>query len=328
MSSRYRQLLSWGATAALAVFVVAALIVDQGPAEDRAQALGDRIRCPVCQGESIADSPSDTARAMMDLVRDRIAEGHSDEEIIDELVSSYSGSILLDPPASGSTLLLWLLPVGAVVVGAMIVGSRVRTPLRQPSPPTQERQGWKRATVGGLILIAAASITIAVVGQNRQTRADDTTTIDPDTVSNETLEAVIAANLDDPAILGMRLALANRYFEDGNYMAAFPHYEAVIGGDPTPLQAGAALTRLAWMVYDGNGETDIALGLFDRALEAVPEDPFTLYLKGRVHWCGEGDTTTAITLFERVLGADGLDADVRSQVASDLAAAERGEACP
>ncbi len=54
----------------------------------------------------------------------------------------------------------------------------------------------------------------------------------------------------------MRLALANRYFEDRNYQKAFPHYQAVLDGSPTPVQAAEAYTRLGWMVYDGNGEVD------------------------------------------------------------------------
>lgn len=325
MSERTQRLWSWTVSGALAVFVLIAVLVAPDPSEDRARSLGERLRCPVCQGESIAESPSDAARDMMDLVRSRIAEGSTDQQIIDELVASFGATVLLDPPVSGSTLWLWLLPVAAGAVGVGLVLTRVR--------PTRVRETvaapvrFRRSTVGGIVVLAAAAITVVVVGQFRQARVDDLEPIDPATISNETLEAVIAANSDDPQILGMRLGLANRYFEDGDYQRAFPHYEAVIEGNPTPVQAGAALTRLGWMVFDGNGEVDLAIDLMDQALEAVPADPFALYLKGRVIWCGRADAATAIDLFGQVLAAPDLEAEVRENVEADLTAARAGDTC-
>lgn len=172
------------------------------------------------------------------------------------------------------------------------------------------------------------------VGQFRQARADDNLfsgiaggEVDPDSISNETLEAVIAANLDNPDIGGMRLALANRYFEERNYQKAFPHYQGVLDGNPTPLQAAEAYTRLGWMVYDGNGEVDLGLSLIDNALEIAPGDPFALYLKGRVLWCGRDDTEGAAGIFTEVLASSGLDDAALQQVEDDLAAASAGETC-
>nr|MDP9495863.1 cytochrome c-type biogenesis protein CcmH [Actinomycetota bacterium] len=69
---------------------------------DRSQQIGARIRCPVCQGESIADSPAQMAQDMMALVSEEVARGATDQEIIDELLASYSGAVLLDPPAAGA----------------------------------------------------------------------------------------------------------------------------------------------------------------------------------------------------------------------------------
>jgi hypothetical protein len=81
------------------------------------------------------------------------------------------------------------------------------------------------------------------------------------------------------------------------------------------------------MVYDGNGEVDLAINLIDRALEAVPDDPFALYLKGRVVWCGRDDPVGASDLFGRVLAAPDLDVEVRASVEADLASARAGDAC-
>ncbi len=115
------------ATIALTAFVVAGMIAGDATEADRVRALGNRIRCPVCQGESIADSPSDTAAAMMDIVADRVAAGQSDQQIIDYFVSRYGNFILLDPPFAGRTLALWLLPIVAAGIGVWLIIGRRRT---------------------------------------------------------------------------------------------------------------------------------------------------------------------------------------------------------
>jgi tetratricopeptide (TPR) repeat protein len=278
---------------------------------------------------------------MMDLVQLRIDQGLSDEQILDELLTSYSGALLLDPPLAGATLWVWLAPIGALAVGLVLVARRVR-----PAPEVSGRsragrsattrplRSKRRIAVGALVLLVAGAGALVAVGQYRQARADDNLLlgiaggeVDPDSISNETLEAVIAANLDNPDIGGMRLALANRYFEERNYQKAFPHYQGVLDGSPTPIQAAEAYTRLGWMVYDGNGEVDLGLSLIDNALEIAPGDPFALYLKGRVLWCGRDDNEEAAEIFTEVLASSGLDDATRQQVADDLAAASSGETC-
>lgn len=113
-------------TLALAAFVVIGTATSDPPAEDRAREIGSLIRCPVCEGEAIADSPSALAEDMMDLVRTRIDEGLSDQQIIDELIASYSGAQLLDPPLSWETAALWLIPSLAGAVGVVAAVRRAR----------------------------------------------------------------------------------------------------------------------------------------------------------------------------------------------------------
>lgn len=130
MSDRVRTVLRHLLTLALAVFVVVATVSAPPPAEDRAMHIGSQIRCPVCQGESIADSPAALAGDMMDLVRARIDQGWSDQQIIDELVASYSGAQLLDPPFSITTAALWAVPGLVLLLGAAAALGR-----RRPHPP-------------------------------------------------------------------------------------------------------------------------------------------------------------------------------------------------
>lgn len=335
MSDRLRNLLYLGFIAAALVALVA-LIVSTPSDGDRVEALGARIRCPVCQGEAIIDSPAPMARDMMDLVRQRVAAGATDEEIIAQITTSYTGAVLLDPPASGATLWLWLAPMLALLAGVVvIIWWRTHPEEEDRATPARSRPRSRvRGVVGGLIFAVAASGVVMAAASAMQDRGDtgagvaDLDEIDPSQVSNETMEAVIAANLADPRISGMRLALAERYFEDGDNRAAFPHYLAVAEAESaTDAQAHTALARLGWMAYEGNGEVETALALLDQAL-SIQSTPVALYLKGQVLWCGADRPEAASDLFQQVLEQGGLEGEPRAQVEQHLQMARRGEPCP
>jgi cytochrome c-type biogenesis protein CcmH len=76
--------------------------------ESRARALSGELRCMVCQNQSIDDSDAPLARDIRVLIRQRIAEGESNEAVRSYLVSRYGDFILLKPPFKPETLLLWL----------------------------------------------------------------------------------------------------------------------------------------------------------------------------------------------------------------------------
>jgi cytochrome c-type biogenesis protein CcmH len=100
------------------------------PREARVQNLGKQLRCPMCQGLSIADSNSSAARAQMDKVRELVAAGRTDPEIRDYFVARYGEWALLEPPARGMNWLVWLLPLVLLAGGGWAI---VRT-LRRPTP--------------------------------------------------------------------------------------------------------------------------------------------------------------------------------------------------
>jgi len=210
---------------------------------------------------------------------------------------------------------------------------------RDPEPAPPGRTGRSRAGIiaGTAVLVVAIGGIAFAVGrfikpapaQTAGLAATTGTSIDLNSVSNETMEAVIAANLDNPQINGMRMALARRYFEQGNYQKAFAQYEAVLNNNPPPAMAASALTNLGWMVYTGNQDPQLAMTLFDRALELVPDDPLTLYLKGEVAWCGLGDAQAAASLFSKALASPSLtDSQARTNLETQLAAAQSGQGCP
>ncbi len=132
MSEQVRRLLAGGLTALLAAIVVWGLVVGEPSDVDRVEALGARIKCPVCQGESIVDSPSAYAADILSFVEDRVEEGWTDEEIVVYLEERFAG-IRLDPAFSGTTLLLWFLPAAALGLGVWAATSRLRRSVEAPS---------------------------------------------------------------------------------------------------------------------------------------------------------------------------------------------------
>ena len=92
------------------------------PADDaRAQALFRQLRCPVCEGESLAESSSQVAADMRRQIRVMLAQGDSDQAILTAMTAHYGEHILQNPPLRRSTLLLWLGPVLFLAAGLMMM---------------------------------------------------------------------------------------------------------------------------------------------------------------------------------------------------------------
>src|SRR5579871_1561640 len=87
--------------------------------EARARALSQQLRCMVCQNQSIDDSDAPLARDLRLLVRERIAHGDSDRQVIDFLVARYGPFVLLKPPFNPHTVLLWLVSPLVLAGGAI-----------------------------------------------------------------------------------------------------------------------------------------------------------------------------------------------------------------
>jgi cytochrome c-type biogenesis protein CcmH len=92
----------------------------------RAKAISSRLRCPVCQGESIQDSPAELAAQMKGLVREQIVNGRSDVEVLDYFTQKYGQWILLEPQAQGLNLIVYWIPVLFLVIGGGVLWMVVR----------------------------------------------------------------------------------------------------------------------------------------------------------------------------------------------------------
>ena len=92
--------------------------------ETRAKALFEELRCVVCQNQSIASSDADIAKDLRSIVRSQVAEGKSNGEVKDFLVSRYGEFVLLKPPFALHTLLLWLAPLLLLVLAGLLLWSQ------------------------------------------------------------------------------------------------------------------------------------------------------------------------------------------------------------
>ncbi|HEX7121883.1 MAG TPA: cytochrome c-type biogenesis protein [Gemmatimonadaceae bacterium] len=89
-------------------------------------AVAARLRCPVCQGLSIQDSPSPLALEMRDLIKDQLRSGRTPQEVQDYFVAKYGEWILLEPEPTGFNLIVYVVPVLALLGGLAIVWRSVR----------------------------------------------------------------------------------------------------------------------------------------------------------------------------------------------------------
>jgi cytochrome c-type biogenesis protein CcmH len=130
-----RKLVPWIALAIVVIVGIVALVVrsrpDDSPAA-RARRLERQLACPVCEGQSIADSNSPQSRAIRDDIPRRIAAGQSDAEIRAYYVSRYTERILETPSNSGLGIVAWGLPALAVILGSASIVIAVRRWSRTP----------------------------------------------------------------------------------------------------------------------------------------------------------------------------------------------------
>ncbi|WP_338331627.1 cytochrome c-type biogenesis protein [Acetobacter sp. LMG 32666] len=110
--------------------------------EARAQAIGAQLRCLVCQNESIEDSSAGLARDLRRVVREHVAKGENNQQVMDWMVSRYGNFIRLRPALSVGTLLLWGMPVLALLmgVGTAFMFYRRRAAAPPPPPLTEEEK--------------------------------------------------------------------------------------------------------------------------------------------------------------------------------------------
>ncbi|WP_246806207.1 cytochrome c-type biogenesis protein CcmH [Rhizobium lusitanum] len=101
--------------------------------EGRARTISAELRCMVCQNQSIDDSNADLARDLRLLVRKRLGDGDTDQQVLDYVVSRYGEFVLLKPRFTAKTLILWGAPITLFVLGGIALAVYAR---RRAGKPT------------------------------------------------------------------------------------------------------------------------------------------------------------------------------------------------
>ena len=131
---------SAGVVALLALLLTVTVRVAGADAvDDEVRRIGKQLLCPVCQGTSVADSPSDLAVQMRGVIRRKLEEGEREPEIIRYFVERYGDAVLAEPPRRGLGLAVWLGPGLVLGVGAGVLFLLVHTWLRYRVAPASSR---------------------------------------------------------------------------------------------------------------------------------------------------------------------------------------------
>ena len=94
--------------------------------EERVMDLSHKLRCLVCQNQSIAESDADLAVDLRTQVREQLSAGKTEDEIADYMVARYGDFVLYEPPMRAGTLLLWFGPIVLAVVGLLALALRLK----------------------------------------------------------------------------------------------------------------------------------------------------------------------------------------------------------
>jgi tetratricopeptide (TPR) repeat protein len=190
------------------------------------------------------------------------------------------------------------------------------------SEATQRAGRVSGRALAGTAIVAVAIAVIGVFAVNSLTRPStagaegvvgDVITgeaaRDFSSISDEEMEAVVAEN---PGVVGMRLALARRYFEAGDFDRALDHYMVILEAEKHP----EALANVGWMTYI-SGRPDVALGYIEAALERQPGSITATWFLGNIQFT-LGNYEEAARALTTIVEADGVPDDVRQSARSLL----------
>ena len=265
--------------AVVASVVLAAFSSGVGSLDDRARRIEAQLRCPTCQGLSIADSPATSAAQMRALVREQLTAGQSDDAVRAFFVARYGRWILLDPPVSGSDLAVWLAPAVIVTFGAVVVVRRARarvpnSPARAPGTPPPLPASRLPVVIVGVGMVLALAVPIAAaVGPRLAGQEVSGRSVSQAAPSIEDLEAFVKAEPGDVMAL---VALGDALLATDRVGEAADRYKAALALDPENV---AALLGIGTILLAAD-RPDAAGRVFDEILRLSPDQPDALLYRG------------------------------------------------
>ena len=262
----------WLAVVAAVVVLLVLASVGSGPASSsaRVDALARQLRCPTCAGLSIADSPATMASQMRSVVAEHVESGASDDEVRDYFVQRYGRWVLLDPPASGVDLVVWLVPVLLLGAGLVLVVARARSAGSQARPHEETPRGRWLTAAGIAFAVVAIAVPVAVALGPRVAGAE----ISGRSVGTDVagLEARVAALPEDA---GARTELGDAYFTLGRSAEAAEQYRAALALAPDDVRG---LLGVGVVLLDA-GRPHAALAAVERVLRLQPDQPDATFMR-------------------------------------------------
>lgn len=91
--------------------------------DQRTHDVASQLQCPVCNGESVADASTQVAAEMRDVIRHKLAQGESEQQVLQYFHDNYGDTILENPPKQGFTMIIWIGPVIGLLLGLFLLRS-------------------------------------------------------------------------------------------------------------------------------------------------------------------------------------------------------------
>ena len=314
--------------------------------ESRARALSKQLRCLVCQNQSIDDSDAELARDLRIEVRKQLAAGAADDEILAALRETYGDYVLLNPPVSPATYILWGAPVVILLGGGaiMLAGRRRRdeatedtatetAPSEAAAPAIDRRTGL---ALGSLVMAASLGLYLLLgradlPAQPLSERGAEIAAAlkQAETVAgtrDDALAEARAAAARTPSNVGAWLRLAMAAAASGDReteMTALQQAETLTDGDPA-IRA----MRAEAMARAADGQVTVpARRLVAEILAVNPAEPRALFLSGLAAYQDE-DYAAAVAIWRRLQASSAPDAPWMTLLAENIADAARAGGIP
>jgi cytochrome c-type biogenesis protein CcmH len=261
--------------------------------DDRARVIDSQLRCPTCQGLSIADSPATSATQMRALVREQLAAGASDGAVRDFFVARYGRWILLDPPLTGPDLALWVVPAAILAAGALLVvrrsGARAASAAKRgwAAPPSVPVSRLGKYAVGAAMALALVLPIAAAVGPRLTGAAVSGGQVPQAAPSIADLEAYLRS---EPRDVGAIVALGDALVAADRGGEAADRYKAALDIDPNNV---GALLGVGTLLLAAD-RPEAAGPVFDRILTVAPDQPDALLYRAVARRRMEGSPTDEV----------------------------------
>lgn len=136
----------------IVAFIISSVLLDVGHAEEskslvqeesvletQVRAIAGKLRCPVCQGESVYDSHAEVAVEMKELIREKITAGETPPQILSYFQERYGNYILMAPPAEGIHWVIWVFPVFFALVGVLLIYQQISSTQQETHSPIADQ---------------------------------------------------------------------------------------------------------------------------------------------------------------------------------------------